>query len=107
MGLDCPNIGQIIHLGPARGMEEYIQEVGRGGCDGHQTRALCINVPTGNTEKTMKEYINNKSTCRRIALFEDTMGTFTNIPLTLCKCCDICVSSCMCGDCTTLNSIIQ
>ena len=31
MGVNLPNIRRIIHLGIPRDMEEYLQDVGRGG----------------------------------------------------------------------------
>ena len=31
MGIDCPDIAQVIHWGPLHTIEEYVQESGRGG----------------------------------------------------------------------------
>ena len=34
MGVDCPNVRQIIHWGPPSDIEMYVQESGRSGRDG-------------------------------------------------------------------------
>ena len=91
MGLDCPNIQQVIHFCPAKGIENYIQEVGRGGRNGSQTVALCINAPThASVNRIMRDYVSNTTKCRRVALFVDALGTFVSKPL--CKCCDMCIT---------------
>ena len=38
MGLDCPNVKEIIHWGPSCELVNYIQETGRGGRNGE----LCL-----------------------------------------------------------------
>ena len=107
MGMDCPRILQIIHYGISKGIENYIQEVGRGGRSGDQTVALSINVPTpGHTEKEMKQYMKNDTLCRREMLFGQTMRTVVHRPTALCKCCDVCAKKCKCGSCYNLNKVI-
>lgn len=107
MGLDCPSIQQVIHFCPAKGVENYIQEVGRGGRNGSQTVALCINAQThASVDRIMRDYVSNTAKCRRVALFVDAFRTFVNKPPSLCKCCDICASLCKCGQCCNLNAII-
>ena len=34
MGFDCPNVRKVTHWGPSTDFEGYVQESGRGGCDG-------------------------------------------------------------------------
>ena len=34
MGLNIPNIYRVIHSGPAGSVDQYVQESGRGGCNG-------------------------------------------------------------------------
>ena len=107
MSLDCPNIQQVIHFCPAKGIENYIREVGRGGRNGLQTVALCINAPThASVDRSIRDYVSNTAKCRREALFVDALETFVNKPLSQCRCCDICVSYCKCGQCCYLNAII-
>jgi superfamily II DNA helicase RecQ len=58
MGLDCPNITQVIHYSPSQTAEGYIQEIGRGGRNGQQAVALCIHTPTSAPiNKDMKQYV--------------------------------------------------
>ena len=40
MGLDVPNIRQVIHWGPSEDFESYIPETGRSGRDGNLSCAL-------------------------------------------------------------------
>ena len=70
MGLDCPNVHQIIHWGPAEDLEGYVQQTGRGGRDGD----LCLATlfwkkgDQQHTAKQMMEYCKGKN-CRRQELF--------------------------------------
>lgn len=40
MGLDCPDVCQVIHWGPSYDIESYVQETGREGRDGYLSCAL-------------------------------------------------------------------
>lgn len=40
MGVDCRDIRDIIHWGSPSSIEQYVQETGRGGCDGFQAVAV-------------------------------------------------------------------
>ena len=40
MGLDAPNVCQIIHWGPSDSLEAYLQESGRAGWDGENATAV-------------------------------------------------------------------
>jgi ATP-dependent DNA helicase RecQ len=100
MGINCPDVRQVIHLGAPEDRESYIQETGRGGRDGEPSLALLLTDSRNHhCNKDMKEYRENSTTCRRDKLFEDT-DNYTHLDLgTSCMCCDICAGNCICGEC--------
>ena len=40
MGVDAPNIENIIHITPPANLESYVQEIGRAGRSGNQSYAM-------------------------------------------------------------------
>jgi len=42
MGLDCPDVHQIVHWGPTSNIEHYIQEIGRVGQDEIASKAILM-----------------------------------------------------------------
>ena len=109
MGLDCPDIAQVIHYRTPHTIDDYLRHVGRAGRSGKQARAILIPVQaTGHTHRLMKEYARKgegQALCRRVYLYKDYPNT-TNKPDSLCRCCDICSTLCLCKDYVTLNKII-
>ena len=101
MGLDCPGVRQVIHLGAPDDTESYIQETGRGGRDGKPSLALLFVIKRTRQfcDKSMKNYLDNNIVCRKDILFED-IDNYRHLDLgSLCLCCDICASDCKCGSC--------
>lgn len=102
MGIDCPDVRQVIHWGTPEDTEMYVQESGRAGRDGKFACALLMKNPRDldkrYTSKEMINYCVNKShVCRRSMLFSDfpdCKGTSVG-----CMCCDVCASSCKCTQC--------
>ena len=101
LGLDCPDVCQIIHVGLPEDIESYIQETGCAGRDGRPALATLLKARTYHQcEKTIKEYVANTTVCRRDALFQ-SMENYTREHIgSKCMCCDICAQSCKCECCS-------
>ena len=104
MGLYSPNVCQLLHWGSPEDLEQYVQETGRGGRDGANTKCILYFSPKDLGSKChvtagMKAYCENTMECRRILLMrqftEETVKTPTHLHL----CCDVCATVCTCADC--------
>lgn len=110
MGLDAPNIRKVIHWKPPNGIEEYVQQTGRGGRDGKLAQAVLYynrkDLSSGKLSEEMKRYISNNEVCRREMLMS-YFGDPAQItkPEELHLCCDICEKQCMCSQCTIAESL--
>ncbi len=74
MGVDCPDVRQVIHWGVPDDTEMYIQESGRAGRD--RRPALALLLKNSNdlkyTSNEMKNYCSNTNNlCRKTILFSD------------------------------------
>ena len=103
MGIDAPDICLVCHWGPPKSVEEYVQESGRCGRGGQNSKALLLFSKTDFSgyhppSELMKMYCLNSKKCRRELLMSefDESGTFTK-PIPIHNCCDVC--SCQCDDC--------
>ena len=106
MGLDSPNIRQIIHWGPPTDVELYVQETGRAGRDGQYSKAVLYYnnhdiSKSSHVQDSMKMYCENNKECRRSML----MNQFEQLPSFDCPkflhlCCDVCKKLCKCLHCS-------
>ena len=100
LGIDCPDVRQIIHVGIPEDLESYIQETGQAGRDGSPALASLLKARTYHScEQNMKDYAANNRKCRRDALFEHMDNYIRRHSGSKCLCCDICALSCKCGMC--------
>ena len=62
MGIDIKEARKVIHFGPSQRVESYLQECGRVGRDGGQSRCILFynGFLTTRCSADMKELINNK-----------------------------------------------
>ena len=96
MGVNCKGVQRVVHFGPSKSLDAYLQESGRCGRDGEQSDAILlyngINAKAADAE--MKKYLES-STCRRQFLLN-----YFGVRNLECPpghlCCDICTNSCQC-----------
>ena len=102
MGVDCPDVHHIIHLGPSDDLESYIQEIGRAGRNGAISYATLLVTSKWKryVDDSMRSYIENTEKCRRKVLFSEMEGYVSVTLERLCLCCDLCKNSCVCNDCS-------
>ena len=92
MGIDCPDVRQIIHWGIPADAEMYVQESGRAGRDGQMSCALLVygkrDLRKAYTTEHMIKYCENTDQCRKKILFENFEGC-QKIVSKGCMCCDM------------------
>ena len=105
LGVDVPDIHNVIHWGASRTFDGFIQEVGRAGRDGNQAYSTiyyhAIDTSVVCTDAAMRTYcINSGKKCRRdLILLHGQRDANHVIIHTHHNCCDICLDKCDCGQC--------
>ena len=88
MGIDIPDIRQIIHWGPPSDLEQYLQEIGHAGRDGRNSiAALMFGKANRFTKQSMRIYAENSTRCRRQVLFSNFIE-YKHDDHPRCTCCD-------------------
>ena len=98
MGIDCPDICQVIHMGPPEDIESYIQQIGRSGRDMKPSCALMLYGPNlmRNSSDLIKKYCVQNTLCRRNFLYQD-FESYKYGSVFGCVCCDVCQKTCTCS----------
>ena len=80
MGVDCPDIQNVVHYGPPSNVIQYVQETGIAGRSGIPATALLLYGKLGNfVDQTVVSYGTNTSECRRDALLKNFI--FIKLPI--------------------------
>lgn len=97
MGINCKGVQRVIHYGPSKNVEAYVQETGRAGRDSGESVAFLLyhGVLLNHVHSDIKSFIKTKE-CRRMTLMKHFDADAVNIEIPH-KCCDICAASCDCG----------
>lgn len=113
MGINCPDIHQVIHWGPSEDVEAYIQETGRAGRDGKTSCALLFVSKADFSAKGRHHTVNSSmlnyckvQTCRRSFLLSEFDTDDQPNPIG-CSCCDICATECVCINCRCSSFVIN
>lgn len=97
MGVNFSNVRTIIHYGPPRQMEDFVQQIGRAGRDGKPSKAVLFynGLHLRNCDKNIKEYCSSNSGCLRKLLLAE-FGSLE--PEKGCDhdCCVHCHKDCLC-----------
>lgn len=98
MGVDCKGVRTVVHFGPSKNVEAYIQECGRAGRDGEPSHVWLLynGIMQIHLEPDMKAYLKTKE-CRRQHILRSFDVNSCTHPAPLHTCCDNCASLCDCG----------
>jgi len=97
MGINCRQVRRVIHFGPSKTVEQYVQECGRAGRDGFPSCCVLLynGILSALCDKDMKTYIQQEGCCR--AWLMSHFDSFKMSKSTLLhKCCGFCALKCNC-----------
>lgn len=98
MGVNCKNVRRIVHFGPSKTVEAYVQECGRAGRDGSESTCVLFynGLLSAHCEADMKEYIYLEECLRKWLMShfccdDDLKFDFLH------NCCGSCMQVCQCN----------
>lgn len=97
MGVNFKDIKRVIHYGPPRQMEDFVQEIGRAGRDGVPAEALLLFTGghLAKCENAIKEYAKSSEICLRKIML-DKFNESPSTELMQHECCINCHHKCQC-----------
>ena len=97
MGVDCKEVHRVIHFGPSKNLECYVQECGRAGRYGQPSSCLLLHngLLGAHCMHDIKDFVANNTDCGRTYLYSHFPGKFTS-SVSGHQCCDICAKACGC-----------
>lgn len=100
MGINCKDVNRVVHFGPSKSVESYLQECGRGGRDGSESHNFLLynGFMLSKCENDIKELVYTEK-CRRETILKLFPNRSTDEKLHGCNCCDNCAKACTCNDC--------
>ena len=109
MGVDIPDIRQVIHVVPPCSMKAYFQETGRAGRDGKPSSAYLFynNRDIGKNRVAMQDdmrfFCSSNDICLRKLLLK-SMDSEQSAPVKpMHLCCSVCKEQCKCSQCLMLQ----
>jgi ATP-dependent DNA helicase RecQ len=99
MGVDIPDVQQVIYWGAPTDLESYIQATGRAGRNGELCCGILYYGKKNNRflDEKMIDYCTNNKVCKRQLLFDDFEGCSNFVPTCKCYCCSFCMNDCKCS----------
>lgn len=106
MGVNCKKVRRIIHFGPSKTVEMYIQECGRAGREGEASSCILLHngLLGAHCDIDVKSYIQTELCLRKKLMVHfsqsESISQSNHTPLH--NCCKNCHYKCDCGECPEL-----
>lgn len=98
MGVNFPDVKQVVHYGPPRHVEDFMQEIGRAGRNGEPAKSILsfTGVHLRKCEEAMKNYAKKEVCLRQTLLQKFDISRIPNKGTH--SCCIVCHRQCQCGE---------